>query len=246
MSVTVPTTSLQQLFGGGGAAAAPARKTSTESFAGLHETLVNQAAAEAAPPAPTSLQLLFGGSAAPPPVHPAVDPKLASTPIDESKLEAWEGMYFDTSTGEAIVLQNRDSELGEKRFLHTGWFFERPTQNQPTPGGSLEDRSHQARLSPFGFLTAESTARLMDLLGAALPPGAKIEGIGANDANAAFPVSTAQREIHVSWGGRTHRFPAGNLARTICNYTYVDGQGAVRQNSQFTLTNAVGELTLSA
>ena len=55
--------------------------------------------------------------------------------------------------------QNRDSELGEKRFLHTGWFFERPTQNQPTPGGSLEDRSHQARLSPRVATTGDQSCR---------------------------------------------------------------------------------------
>lgn len=197
--------------------------------------------------ATTSLQELFGGGQAPKRTPPAAGGSFAAMmeqdPVDPSKLEAWEGMFYDPTTGEGIVLQNRDSEASEKKYLRTGWFFERPTQAQPTPGGSLEDRSYACRISPFGFLTKESSERMMNLLASVLPADAKVEGIGYNDANPSFPVSAPQREILVSHGGGTMRLAAGGLARQICNYTFEDSQGEVRQNAPAILRNNMAAAT---
>lgn len=266
------TTSLQQLFGGKPTPpwaisspfdelharivsdseksdkSSPVTDNLRELFGG---TALRQAAAtySADPPAVTSVPAPAAPAreAAPTTPPPALNPPPrdtvpAAAPIDPTRLLPWEGMFIDPATGEGIVLQNRDSELGEKTYLRTGWFFERPTQSQPAPGRSLEDRSHQERISPLGFLTEESTKRLMSMLAEFLPPGAKIQGIGANNPNSSFPVSVQQREILVSWGDRTLRFPAGSLARQMCNYTFLDGKGEVRQNTAFTLRNAVEEM----
>lgn len=159
-----------------------------------------------------------------------------STPIDPAKLQAWEGIYFDTSTGEGVVRQ-------DGQYLRTGWYFERASQQQPTPGGSLEDRSHAEALCPFGFLTQESTVRLMKMMEDYLPKGAEVKGIGQNDANPSFPVNVAQREIVVARDGATYRFPAGSLARDMCNYTFLDpASGVVRQNTAGSLQRAISEM----
>ncbi len=229
------TTSLQQLFGG----------KPTPAWTENRPVAARETAAPT--PTPTPAAAIVAPAVTPPAAPSAPTPVLqstpaASTPIDPSRLEAWEGMFFDPLTGEGIVLQNRDSELGEKTYLRTGWFFERPTQAQPSPGASLEDRSHQERISPFGFLTQASTDKLMEMLAQYLPSGARVEGTGAGSANASFPVSAPQREIVVSMGDRMLRFPAGLIARTICNYTSQDAEGTIRQNADFVLRNSVMDL----
>lgn len=157
------------------------------------------------------------------------------TPGFQAKLEAWEGMFYDPATGEGIVSPR------EGEYLHTGWFFERPMQHQPTPGGSLEDRAHLEPICPFGFLSEGSAKRMMDLLAQFLPPDAQVTGIEAAEANPSFPYTVAQREIVVSAGGNTFRFPAGLLAREMCCYTYAGEDGGVRQNMAATLQRAVAE-----
>lgn len=193
-----------------------------------------------------NLQQLFGGRTAPATpfaeVHAAAVAS-ADAPqrpeIDGSRLEAWEGMFYDPATGEGIVGQ--ETEPGKWSYLHTGWFFERPMQHQPTPGGSLEDRSYLVPVSRFGFLTEESTNRLMDLLAPHLPPDARIVGSGFAEANPSFPYTSPQREIVVSANGNTIRLPAGALAREMCNYTYRDENGAVKQHQTATITRALAQ-----
>lgn len=141
---------------------------------------------------------------------------------EESGLQIWEGLYFNPTTGEAIIKFNppeiqpgdEDNPLS-RRLRHdpiwwsTGWYFDAVTQQQPI--GTVP-------ISPWNHLSYDSVLRLADMLKTMVPGSWQYQGIGMEDQNFQYPQSRRALELHWADVSKNHlpiRINAGAYVSSV-------------------------------
>lgn len=182
------------------------------------------APAPVAPPPPVTVQPV-----APPPA--TVPPAPPAPPAPTGGTATYEGMEQDLATGEAAV-----------NGIWTGWTFERVMQVVPIPGNAETGRM-DVRVNPWGFATASTAQRVLELL--QVHTHLPLE-IFKGDQNDQFPMSAVQRYIGVQGQPRRVAVNAGLIASAIARTTAeVDnGMGGKKivQNDRLVIAEALASL----
>jgi hypothetical protein len=153
-----------------------------------------------------SAESVAGSKPTKPPVPAPPVPAPAATPNDESRIKVFEGLEFDTVTGEAIC-----------NGINTGWTFEKPYQLLPVTGSNPDTVMANQYISPWAFATATTADTILRLLQPHFDD-VKLEIIKA-DANSRFPTSVPQRLISA---GGSAKVNAGLIASQIARTVFYD------------------------
>lgn len=144
----------------------------------------------------------------------------------------YEGMEQNLSTGEAIC-----------NGIQTGFYFERPMQTVPIPGNAETGRM-DVRVTPWGFATASTAQRVLELLQQHTQLTLEIF---KGDQNDQFPTSVVQCHIGVQGQPRRVAVNAGLVASAIARTTAEvdDGMGGKKivQNDRLVIAGALAALT---